>query len=449
MSQFAFRRTGDADYPRYLKVLVMGPPKSGKTTFIASAPNVVVADVEAGLMSIAHLNVPYVTVDGSDKLQSLQLCLKDPVLRKRAAQQMGLPDIESVAIDTLDALQEIIKKEVLASERRTQMQQADWGKLKEQMNAMLKSFVALPMNVIFTVHTTTTQDEESRQIYAPGLQGSIKDEIAGLVDFSLLSFRQKETASDGTTAIKYYLKNEGDLKNPHLGNRAAGRLPEICEPKFSVLHRAVFADLSLPSTAEYTAQGVTKVTTKDSVAQSESQGVPEDDSDQPINAAGLSAVTKAFQSADLIVPPDLREWTLGRARTVARIFPSVKTDIAAGKGRIEDLYEALKSVDAFHGKVQNTPAKPPTKAVKGNHTPKVETVDSGQPEAEAQSPTPEEAISTVEKTLGAKVIGQEVSPDAACEECSKKIDDVNIANLAVTRFQKIMCVEHYLARTRA
>src|SRR3954451_8052849 len=181
MTQFAFQRTGDANYPRFMNILLMGPPKSGKTTFISTMPNVVVADCEAGLMSIAHLNVPYMTIDGSDKLQTMLLILQDEKLRASAAKQLGLPSIESVAIDTTDALQETVKKEILKENRRTQMQRDDWGTLKERLVSMLKAFTALPMNVVFTVHTEVTQDENQRQIYAPGLQGAVKNEIAGMV----------------------------------------------------------------------------------------------------------------------------------------------------------------------------------------------------------------------------------------------------------------------------
>src|SRR3954451_22324670 len=130
MTQFAFQRTGDANYPRTMNILLMGPPKSGKTTFISTMPNVVVADVEAGLMSIAHLNVPYVTVDSIDKLQTLLLVLQDEKLRAQAAKNLGLPTIDSVAIDTTDALQELMKKEILKENRCTQMQRDDWGTLK-------------------------------------------------------------------------------------------------------------------------------------------------------------------------------------------------------------------------------------------------------------------------------------------------------------------------------
>lgn len=497
------KRTGDADYPRYLKCLVMGPPKSGKTTFVSTAPNPVVCAAEAGLMSVAHLNLPYVTVNGTPDLETLLQILKDDTLRARAAQKIGVPKIETVAIDTLDAYQEILKKEILKENRRTEMQQADWGKLKERMSQILKAYVSLPLNVIFTVHTTVTQDEESRQIYAPGLQGSIKDELAGYVDFSLLSFRQKETAADGTSAVRYYLKNEGDLKNPHVGNRGAGRVPEICEPNFKLLHDLTFSGIENlapthiiemdESSAPVSAGPVQPAApVRQQVAQSSSQpapaaptttsapatpaapqptGVPQDDAGKPINAAGITMLTKEYQAQALKVPEDLPSWSLAKGRNVARFFVAVKADIAASpqdKDQMTtDLHEMLKGLEAWAG-----PADPNQTPVEKKATRKKKDPEAAKPEAVPSTPPPadglvqappavaaptvqsdapvsqDQAIAAVEEQAGGVVIGQEVMPDAKCEECGNPVDDVEVARLALSRFRRVLCIADYKAAAK-
>jgi hypothetical protein len=466
VSAFAFQRTGDANYPRKMKVLVMGPPKSGKTTFISTAPNVVVADVEAGLMSIAHLNVPFVTIDSTEKLQTLLLILGDEKLRKQSATQMGLPDIESVAIDTTDALQELMKKEILKEQRRTQMQQADWGTLKERMASVLKAFCALKdVNVIFTCHVDITQDENQKQIYAPGLQGAIKNEIAGYVDFSLMSGRRKETDAQGVSKINYFLKNEGDDKNPHLGNRAQGRVPEECEPNFMTLQRLTFAGINVPMIQEEPEQVViqTPVPTPvaapepEKVAQSVSTpavaptGVPATDSDDPINAAGITMLTKEYATTGLAKPADLDSWTLGKARSVARMFVAWKADMAAEKSDKNELIELIKSLDAFAGEVE-TPVETPEAPKKAQKKAAAEVAQdapdadtSSTPETEA---TEEEALATVTEQLGGVVLGQEINAEAKCSVCNEQVDDVDIAQLGWNRFNKILCVTHYKDETR-
>lgn len=430
---FAIKRTGDADYPRYMKILIMGPPKSGKTTFISTAPNVVVADVEAGLMSIAHLNIPYVTIDEMSKIETLYQILKDDGLRQRAATSMGLPDIQTVAIDTLDALQEMMKKEILATERRTTMQQADWGKLKERMSAMLKAFKDLPLNVIFTVHTSTSQDEDGRQILTPGLQGSIKDEIAGIVDFSLMSAREQQVLPDGTSQIVYFLKNEGDLKNPHLGNRGAGRVPEITDMNFQVLHDATFAGIkSLPKSQEFDVEGVAGQLDKvvEQVAQAPSQEVVKapDDSESPLNTAGKTILTKSYDAME-IEKPSFDEWTMQKGRDVARRFTNAKSAAVTGDPEVakSELIEWLRENDALVAS-------------------ETEEVTSDAPAADLTED--EEAQAVVKESLGGQVVYEKVEAGAKCEECGKEIDDVEIGNLSKSRYGKVLCVKDYMSETK-
>ena len=464
------------------------------TTFIATAPNVVVAAVEAGLMSIAHKDIPYVEIDGTDKLQTLQMVLNDPALRANAAANLGLPDIETVAIDTLDAWQELLKKEIMKENRRTQMQRDDWGTLKERMAAVMKAFVALPVNVIFTVHTTTSQDEDSRLIYTPNLQGSIKDDVAGYVDFSLLAFRQREVDAQGQPTIAYYLKNEGDLKNPSLGNRAAGRVPEICLPNFQTLYDAVFngirrADPS-QSPTEITsaksapvAQPVTPApapakvaappiadAVQEEAAQKLSQvvapvpaevttpGVPVDDSANPINASGIAMLTKLYLSQSMVLPEDVKSWTLGKGRQVAKYFVGWNTDKAAGRNPTrDDLVEYLQAVEAWAGEIPGiqtgvdnvaTPPKPekePAKEVATADPAAEETSTAAASEPAAAPDAMEAATQLIQTQLGGVQIGHQVLKGAQCEQCGNPVDDLDIANLGVTRFKQVLCVKDYKA----
>lgn len=461
MAAFAFQRTGDANYPRTMNILLMGPPKSGKTTFISTMPNVVVADCEAGLMSIAHLNVPYVQVDGTDKLQTLLLILGDEKMRKQQAANMGLPDIESVAIDTTDALQELMKKEILRENRRTQFQRDDWGVLKERMNAVLKAFAALPLNVVFTVHTEVTQDENGKQIYAPGLQGAIKNEIAGLVDFSLMTFRQKETDAQGVSKIVYYLKNEGDDKNPHLGNRAQGRVPEFCEPDFKILHALTFSGINPTVIQEAeelpTVQIQPSVGIPQPVAQSQSQPAtpagapPVSDADQPINAGGITMLTKEYAAQGLVKPTDLDQWTLGKARSIAKFFTAWKADVAVGKSSKKDLVEFLQACEAYVATVEevSTPVQKPEEPAATASTevaqpdPAADTTPTPEPEAPSVPDEHQAAVALVSEQLGGKVIGMEIAEDAKCEVCGNQVDDLDIARLGWGRLQKVLCVSDY------
>ena len=374
MEQFALKRTGGADYPRYIKALILGPPKSGKTSLLATFPNPIIADVEwnrDGLQSIAHLDVPHISVDHSAKLDTLHTILKDDQLRAKAAKDVGRDQLETVAIDTLDALQELMKKERMKSERRQTMQRDDWGWLLEQFQEIVRNFTSLPMNVVFTVHTDTTQDDENRLVNMPALQGAIKNQIAGMVGYSLMTVRTVETDQvTGKKYSNYTLQTEGDERNPHLGNRAAGRLPRVIEPDFKVIYDAVFGslpelperesievqtdvptesaapeDTSTPPPAEPVAQSsgqdVPQTAAAAAAEQEEASGKPRDDSGDPINSAALQHLTKMAQEFGVDLNPDVKNWTLGQARDVAKYVVSCKTDAANG----------TTDQDALHGQI--------------------------------------------------------------------------------------------------
>jgi hypothetical protein len=447
------------------------------TSFIATAPNVVIAAAEAGLMSIAHLNIPYVEVNDTEKLSTLRIILADEGMRRKAAKELGLPKIETVAIDTLDAWQEIMKRELLSELKVKELQGMQWSILKERMAAILKAFIALPMNIIFTVHTTTNQDDEGKLIYTPNLQGAIKESIAGMVDFSLLAFRQRETDNKGLPKINYYLKCEGDQKNPSLGNRAAGRLPEVCNPNFKVLHDAVFKgftrnktevvpisvtfDPPSPVQPPVQADNAAPIKPPDDNAVPadlaegvpQATGVPVSDNGKQINAAGLTMLTKSYKARGLVLPPDIESWTLGKARSVAKYFMAWTADQATGKEPSSvDLADYLKAVDAWAGSIDGVqvgvsnipvPPKPPEEPeVAEVATPAAEKTAEVPAETD-EVPSEEEAVKLIGEQLGGVLINRQVEAGAKCEVCGEVVDDVDVAQLAQTRFRKILCIKHY------
>lgn len=383
VTPFAFRRTGDADFPAHIKALVLGPPKSGKTTLISTFPNVVIADVEAGLMSIAHKNVPYVTIDRLEKLQTFLFVLRDESMRQKAAQQMGLEKIETVSIDTMDALQELVKRERLASERRTVFEMKDWGYLLDQFREMIRAFVALPMHVVFTCHTKTIELEEGKVIQQPGLQGAIAEEIAGMVGFSMMMHRTREIdAQTGHSYTSYSLQVEGDDQNPHLGNRAMGRLSGRIAPSFDVLHKAIYEGLELSKQQQgnvdvsqdgenimVSAPAPTPVPEPAAPPASPSAppgpgGQPPGD-DDPVTDGALQHVERMLNEWGFVMPDDARSWDMGKARMIGRMFVATKDDVHNGKydgGESKakaDLEEFLRGVGAW----QDPDATPPSGSV--------------------------------------------------------------------------------------
>lgn len=369
MSQF--KRTGGSDFPSHLKVLLTGDPKSGKTSFLGTVPNIVILDSEPhanNMMSIAHLNIPVATISSRLDLDQIRLQLGDPTLRQALASSLGMTSIDAVAIDTLDTLQGILKTERMKEQRQTKMLRDDWGWLKEEMTAIISAFTALPMHVFFTVHTKTItigseERGDQRTVVSPGLDGAISEKIAGMVGYSLYNFRRQDIKPDGTSKTSYYLRAEGDETYAFLGNRAAGRLPEIIEPNFRTLHH--FAELARKEAAEQAAvsdQAVARELLNATPAQpqapapvaapvaapaqtsGQTSGQQVQAAQQPaapaqlpadeelVNAAALSHIKKVYDALGLSFPEEhVKTKTLGEARTVVKMWKAIQEDAAQGK----------------------------------------------------------------------------------------------------------------------
>jgi hypothetical protein len=380
-----FKRTGGEEFPDRLKCMISGPPKSGKTSLLGTVPNIVIADTEPhanNLQSVAHKNLPYVTVNGTDDLQRLLFVLRDAGLRAKAAEQLGMPTIEAVGVDTIDTLQQIMKVERLREMKQSQFLRDDWQWLQEELTQILRAFTALPLHVFFVVHTKTQEigrGDDARTIVLPGLQGGIDAKIAGMVGYSLLSFRKQEIRPDGTPYTKYWLRAEGDETYEYLGNRAAGRLPDVIEPSFQAIYEAAMAGRALVQTPvqpqpgqiealqatpapvaaaaaapEQVAQNpgqseAAPATETPPVAPAQSDGTPPHaDSSEPVNAAALTHTKKVYDAIGLEFPEDkIRALTLGDARSLVRMWQAIQQDAIEGKGNkspAEDMQEFLAAM---------------------------------------------------------------------------------------------------------
>lgn len=394
-----FKRTGSEDFSKFLKVMVSGPPKSGKTTLLGTVPNILVLDTEPhanNLESIAHKDVPYVTITNSDDLRQVAMVLSNDSLRKQLAQNTyGMPDIGAVAIDTLDTLQKILKAERMKEQRTSQFLRDDWGWLKTEMEKIVEMFTALPMHVIFTVHTKTQEmgkGDDSYTTVLPGLEGAISQSIAGMVGYSLLSFRKEEIAPDGTVYTKYWLRTEGDRVHEFLGTRTAGKLPTIIEPSMKTIYDTVMANRPKPAPGAAPPQtaaqaGAPAVAQPEEPAQSPGQpeqvqtsvqtpesapavaepavqqapaapegGLPADT--EPVSPAAEGHVKKVYDAVGIHLTPEIvAGMTMGDARNVVRYWKAVMDDHKSDPDQSAAQAE-MREILASHGWIpaDGTPA---------------------------------------------------------------------------------------------
>lgn len=248
------KRTGASDYGRYIKALICGFPGSGKTLISSTFPNPVYASAEGGLMSVADRDIPYVDIKNTDDLLSLKNILaQEPKVR---TEMLGF-EVDTVVIDTIDEIQNIMIAERLRAQNQRAMQLQDWGWLLSQMTAMIVGFRNMPLNVVFTCHLKEVSDGETGRIhYKPDLSGALADKIPGYVDLSLVLTTDliSETSNGRLEKVeKRTLLTAPSVKYPFLKDRSGKLSPEIdvdFQTDFDRLHEKIYSNVSIKETVE-------------------------------------------------------------------------------------------------------------------------------------------------------------------------------------------------------
>lgn len=229
------KKTGKAEYGQYVKAFIYGPPGSGKTLFSSTAKDVIIGNIDEGLMTLAERGVDYTDIQHPEDLHELLMHLRQP--------NHGY---KTVVIDTLDELQKVFIAARLKKERKEQMALQDWGYLGEQMQKVLRAYRNLPMNVIFLCHSTTeTDNENGGMAEKPLLQGSIKDNVAGF--FDLVAHIQATTTKDGEELVtSHHLRFQPSPRYPILKDRS-GKMPGFyklnLETDFEDIHELIYGGI--------------------------------------------------------------------------------------------------------------------------------------------------------------------------------------------------------------
>lgn len=166
-----------------IKAVVYGASGSGKTHFGGTAPKPIFASSENGLLSIKDKRPDFVDIRSLQDLTDLYMYLKN---QKH--------DYETVVIDSITEINEIIKAEI---EKRTgrPIQKADWAEVGKRIRRILRNFRDLPMHVLFLAQETIEKDDDTiRKIY-PSLNGKAAQEIAYYMD--VVGYAEVESIGTG------------------------------------------------------------------------------------------------------------------------------------------------------------------------------------------------------------------------------------------------------------
>ena len=130
-----------------IKSLIYGKSWTWKTTFGATAKNVLFASAENGLLSVWDKNVSYVDIKTKKDFKDLQAYLKK-----------GWHGFETLVIDSITEIADIIKNSIEESTWK-KMQMQDWGTLKKELEDIIMNVKNLDMNVIIIAQEDTKFDD--------------------------------------------------------------------------------------------------------------------------------------------------------------------------------------------------------------------------------------------------------------------------------------------------
>ena len=144
-----------------IKLMVYGAAGAGKTSLIPTMPNPVILSAEAGLLSIADANLPFVVIKSMDDLREAYAWLTE----SDEAKQFG-----SVALDSISEIAEVCL--VTEKEKAKDPRQA-YGEMQSTMTEAIRLFRDIPdRHVLFTAKMDKSTDDMGRMMYGPSMPGN-------------------------------------------------------------------------------------------------------------------------------------------------------------------------------------------------------------------------------------------------------------------------------------
>jgi hypothetical protein len=162
----------------FVKILVYGRNGQGKTRFAATAPDVLIVDInERGTRSARRSGARVFHVRKWEDITYVYWYLK-----------AGNHSFQSVALDTLTAMGALCMTQVLreAEDRDPNRDpklptQRDWNKVTEMMKPLLLNFRNLPMHVIYTAQERVVGDEDEPGEHVPDMSAANRKIATGAV----------------------------------------------------------------------------------------------------------------------------------------------------------------------------------------------------------------------------------------------------------------------------
>lgn len=143
-----------------VKILVYGREGSGKTRLCATMPNPIILSAEAGLLSLAAYDLPFIEIKEVKDLSDAYRWLVETEEGK---------EYESICLDSISEICETI----LSNEKdKVKDPRQAYGSMNEKIIGLVKMFRDLPgRNVYMSAKMNRMEDNLGQVVYAPALPG--------------------------------------------------------------------------------------------------------------------------------------------------------------------------------------------------------------------------------------------------------------------------------------
>lgn len=141
-----------------VKILVYGQAGAGKTSLIRTLPSPIVLSAEAGLLSIAGSDIPYIEIHNLDELYEAYEYIRENAGTYRTV--------------VLDSISEIAEVVLSAEKQKAKDPRQAYGALQDTMNILIRAFRDLPFNVYMSAKMEKIQDDTGRVYFGPSAPGT-------------------------------------------------------------------------------------------------------------------------------------------------------------------------------------------------------------------------------------------------------------------------------------
>lgn len=210
-----------------LKVLVHAPAGTGKTYLCSTTPDpsrTVIISAEAGLLSLAHVDVPVIEINNLNDLKEAYVFLT-------SGDGAGMFDWLCV-----DSISEIGEKVLSEAKRESKDPRQAYGVLIDEMTDLIKGFRDLDVNVYMTCKQERVRDEETQcMLYGPMLPGSkLAQQIPYLFD-EVFALRVHKVKDDDGNVISVQRALQTGSDPSYTAKDRSGVLELYEEPDLSVI----------------------------------------------------------------------------------------------------------------------------------------------------------------------------------------------------------------------